>query len=171
MVIMRTVNNNAVSTDELLAGAAEQFKVLRSVTCATLPLVALGPQINVFGGCSTAILTLLGLHSSEDLLQAVDMKGRWKVGYIVSRNRSDLAALGTHNGSIFAPEGEPLEAGSLAVDVVAGENLRILKHIEAQRTRYLVLKTLCQHFAVWSRSHDFQRTTPGMSFPYESLAT
>ena len=131
MVIMRTVNNDAVSTDELLAGAAKHFEGLGSVTRATLPLAALSPQINVFGGCSAAILALLGLHSPEDLLQAVDLKGRWKVGYIVSRNRDDLATLGTQYGSIFAPEGESLEAGSLAVDVVAGENLRIFKHIEA----------------------------------------
>ena len=124
MVLMRTIDNDAVSTDELLAGATEQFEVLGSVTYATLSLIALAPQINVLGGCSTAILALLGLHSPEDLLQAVDLKGRRKVGYIVSRHRGDLTALGTQNGPISAPEGEPLEAGSLAVDVVARKNLQ-----------------------------------------------
>ena len=153
MVLMATINNNAVPADELLAGAAEQFEVLGSVTRATPPFAALAPQINFFGGRSTAILALLGLHSPEDLLQAVDLKGRWKAGYIVSRHRGDLAALGTQNGPIFAPEGEPLEAGSLAVDVVARKNLRIFKHIEAQWTRYFVLKSFRQDFAVWSCSH------------------
>ena len=165
MVLMRTIDNNAVSTDEFLAGAAEQFEVLGSVTRATPPFAALDPQINVFGGRRTAILALLGLHSPEDLLQAVDLKGRWKVGYIVSRHRGDLAALRTQNGSISAPEGEPLEAGRLAVDVVAGENLRILEHIETQRTRYLVLKTLRQLLAVWSCSHNGFTITSQLEAP------